>query len=114
MLPQRRERKDHRIVPDYGGHRSHDFLLRKLCVFSSLHAEIFTYQLLLDGVSENPSIKSTPSAWKVPFGIQLIPAGIMALGLMTIRVSPRMQSLILHIADIVTGISSFPRQCGQD
>jgi len=34
-------------------------------------------------------IHSGPSVWRIPFGIQLVPAGIMAFGLLTIKESPR-------------------------
>ncbi|KAG6836182.1 hypothetical protein H0H93_010551, partial [Arthromyces matolae] len=30
-----------------------------------------------------------PNVWRIPFGLQLIPAGIMLLGLLTVRESPR-------------------------
>ena len=31
-------------------------------------------------------LPDTPKIWRVPFGFQLVPAGIMALGLLTVRV----------------------------
>ncbi|PCH39071.1 general substrate transporter [Wolfiporia cocos MD-104 SS10] len=34
-------------------------------------------------------IKSGPEIWRIPFGFQLVPAGCMALGLLTIKESPR-------------------------
>jgi hypothetical protein len=34
-------------------------------------------------------IPTGPKVWKVPFGFQLIPAGIMAFGLLTVKESPR-------------------------
>ncbi|KAF7797263.1 hypothetical protein EIP86_008456 [Pleurotus ostreatoroseus] len=34
-------------------------------------------------------IKSGPAIWRIPFGLQLVPAGIMCLGLTTVRESPR-------------------------
>ncbi|KAI9060694.1 general substrate transporter [Trametes sanguinea] len=34
-------------------------------------------------------IKSGPRVWRIPFGFQLVPAGIMALGLLTVKESPR-------------------------
>ncbi|KAI0738375.1 general substrate transporter [Daedaleopsis nitida] len=34
-------------------------------------------------------IKSGPNVWRIPFGLQLVPAGILAFGLLTIKESPR-------------------------
>ena len=34
-------------------------------------------------------IKSGAAVWRIPFGIQLVPAGLMAFGLLTVRESPR-------------------------
>ena len=34
-------------------------------------------------------IKSGFSVWRIPLGLQLVPAGIMAFGLLTVRESPR-------------------------
>lgn len=34
-------------------------------------------------------VHSSPNIWRIPFGFQLVPAGIMALGLLTVRESPR-------------------------
>ncbi|KAE9403872.1 general substrate transporter [Gymnopus androsaceus JB14] len=33
--------------------------------------------------------KNDPKIWRIPFGFQLVPAGIMALGLLTVKESPR-------------------------
>ncbi|TFK35701.1 general substrate transporter [Crucibulum laeve] len=34
-------------------------------------------------------MKNTPNVWRVPFGFQLVPAGIMLFGLLTVKESPR-------------------------
>ncbi|KAJ3900121.1 general substrate transporter [Lentinula edodes] len=34
-------------------------------------------------------VKNNPKIWRIPFGLQLVPAGMMALGLLTIKESPR-------------------------
>jgi len=34
-------------------------------------------------------VHNSPRIWQIPFGFQLVPAGIMALGLLTVRESPR-------------------------
>jgi len=41
------------------------------------------------GVSLHPSIANTPNVWRLPFGFQLVPAGIMLFGLLTVKESPR-------------------------
>ncbi|KAJ4500987.1 general substrate transporter [Lentinula lateritia] len=34
-------------------------------------------------------VKNNPKIWRIPFGLQLVPAGMMALGLLTVKESPR-------------------------
>ncbi|KAF8151348.1 general substrate transporter [Crassisporium funariophilum] len=34
-------------------------------------------------------LKDSPNVWRVPFGFQLVPAGIMLIGLLTVKESPR-------------------------
>jgi hypothetical protein len=34
-------------------------------------------------------VHNNPKIWRIPFGFQLMPAGIMTLGLLTVRESPR-------------------------
>ncbi|KAJ7624605.1 general substrate transporter [Roridomyces roridus] len=41
------------------------------------------------GISLNPSIAKTPNVWRIPFGFQLVPAGLMLIGLFTVKESPR-------------------------
>ncbi|KAJ7194408.1 sugar transporter [Mycena pura] len=41
------------------------------------------------GIALNPKLDNSPAVWQLPFGFQLVPAGIMLLGLLTIRESPR-------------------------
>ncbi|EIN06491.1 sugar transporter [Punctularia strigosozonata HHB-11173 SS5] len=41
------------------------------------------------GISLNDKLKASPLVWRVPFGFQLVPAGIMCLGLLTVAESPR-------------------------
>ncbi|KAJ7120579.1 general substrate transporter [Mycena crocata] len=41
------------------------------------------------GISQNPTIANSPAVWQLPFGFQLVPAGIMLFGLFTIKESPR-------------------------
>jgi hypothetical protein len=39
---------------------------------------------LADGIGIH--VKNSPNVWRIPFGFQLVPAGIMALGLLTVKV----------------------------
>ncbi|KAJ7105697.1 general substrate transporter [Mycena epipterygia] len=41
------------------------------------------------GISLNPKIAQSPAVWQLPFGFQLVPAGIMLIGLFTVKESPR-------------------------
>ncbi|EDR12046.1 uncharacterized protein LACBIDRAFT_183424 [Laccaria bicolor S238N-H82] len=41
------------------------------------------------GVSQNIKMKNSTDVWRVPFGFQLVPCGIMLLGLFTVKESPR-------------------------
>ncbi|KAJ7501737.1 general substrate transporter [Mycena galericulata] len=41
------------------------------------------------GISLNPKIAKSPAVWQLPFGFQLVPAGIMLIGLFTVKESPR-------------------------
>ncbi|CAK5267137.1 unnamed protein product [Mycena citricolor] len=41
------------------------------------------------GLSLSPSLANSPKVWQIPFGFQLAPAGLMLLGLFTVRESPR-------------------------
>ncbi|KAJ6534823.1 general substrate transporter [Mycena capillaripes] len=41
------------------------------------------------GISLHPKLANSPAVWQLPFGFQLAPAGIMLLGLFTVKESPR-------------------------
>ncbi|EDR07128.1 uncharacterized protein LACBIDRAFT_250584 [Laccaria bicolor S238N-H82] len=41
------------------------------------------------GISQSPTLKSSPLIWRLPFGFQLVPCGIMLFGLLTVKESPR-------------------------
>ncbi|KAJ6506787.1 general substrate transporter [Mycena sanguinolenta] len=41
------------------------------------------------GINLNPKLANSPAVWQLPFGFQLAPAGIMLIGLFTVRESPR-------------------------
>ena len=54
-------------------------------------------------------IKSGPAVWRIPFAIQLIPAGIMCLGLFTTRESPRFLASIDAHSSALTNLAYLRR-----
>jgi hypothetical protein len=60
------------------------------CVFSSsLASKFILIKTTPDGISLKPSLAGSPIVWRLPFGFQLVPAGIMCFGLLTVKESPR-------------------------
>jgi hypothetical protein len=55
--------------------------------YSSTLTNLLLTLVLPVGVSLH--IPTGPNVWRIPFGMQLVPAGIMALGLLTVKESPR-------------------------
>ena len=45
-----------------------------------------THFIIVDGISLNTKLKNKPEVWRIPFGFQLVPAGIMLIGLFTVKV----------------------------
>ncbi|KAJ7321079.1 general substrate transporter [Mycena albidolilacea] len=41
------------------------------------------------GIGLNPTLANSPKVWQIPFGFQLVPAGLMLIGLFTVKESPR-------------------------
>ncbi|KAJ6476545.1 general substrate transporter [Mycena vitilis] len=41
------------------------------------------------GISLNPKLANSKAVWQLPFGFQLVPAGLMLFGLFTVKESPR-------------------------
>ena len=70
--------------PDHGGHRRNVVLLRQLWVWVFICPE-YRCSSISDGISIH--IPTGSKIWRIPFGFQLVPAGIMALGLLTVKVS---------------------------
>ncbi|KAF7370082.1 General substrate transporter [Mycena sanguinolenta] len=50
-------------------------------------------------------ISPGPKLWQIPFGVQLIPAGIMALGLLTVKESPRWLASVGRTEDALTNLA---------
>ncbi|KAJ3889960.1 general substrate transporter [Lentinula edodes] len=45
--------------------------------------------MVASGIGVGLHVKNNPKIWRIPFGLQLVPAGMMALGLLTVKESPR-------------------------
>ena len=89
MLSKERAWTYYRIVPDYGSHRSYAFVFHKLYVSKVQIRQTKSTERLFyaDGISANNPVGAR--VWQIPFGFQLVPAGIMAIGLIFVRESPR-------------------------
>ncbi|EPS94056.1 hypothetical protein FOMPIDRAFT_1170042 [Fomitopsis schrenkii] len=54
-------------------------------------------------------ISSGPEIWRIPFGFQLVPAGIMAIGLLTVKESPRWLASKGHNAQAAKNLAYLRR-----
>ncbi|KAJ3765961.1 general substrate transporter [Lentinula raphanica] len=52
-------------------------------------------------------VHNNPKIWQIPFGFQLIPAGTMALGLLTVKESPRYLASIGHTKQALQNLAYF-------
>ncbi|KIK70020.1 hypothetical protein GYMLUDRAFT_255229 [Collybiopsis luxurians FD-317 M1] len=52
---------------------------------------------------------NSPNIWRVPFGFQLVPAGIMAVGLLTIRESPRYLASVGRSEEAIANLAYLRR-----
>ncbi|KAG5642801.1 hypothetical protein DXG03_002106 [Asterophora parasitica] len=60
------------------------------------------------GISEH--IKTGPNIWRISFGFQLVPAGIMLLGLLTVKESPRWLASVGRTSDAVRNLAYLRRE----
>ncbi|KAJ6631874.1 general substrate transporter [Mycena sp. CBHHK59/15] len=61
------------------------------------------------GISLNPKIANSPAVWRIPFGFQLVPAGIMLLGLFTVKESPRFLASVSRSEDALSALAYLRR-----
>ncbi|TFY83914.1 hypothetical protein EWM64_g107 [Hericium alpestre] len=55
-------------------------------------------------------ITSGPGIWRIPFGFQLVPAGIMAFGLLTVRESPRWLASVGREDEALANLAYYRRK----
>jgi len=55
-------------------------------------------------------VKPGPKLWRIPFGVQLIPAGIMLLGLLTVKESPRWLASVGRTEDAIANLAYLRRE----
>ncbi|CAK5267938.1 unnamed protein product [Mycena citricolor] len=55
-------------------------------------------------------VKPGPKLWRIPFGIQLIPAGVMLLGLLTVRESPRYLASVGRTQEALDNLAYLRRE----
>jgi MFS family permease len=84
----------HRDVPNHGCHRGYALILYKLCVQTYLCTRSHSSDEIFDAcgvilVGIGLHIHNSSRIWRIPFAFQLVPTGIMALGLLTVPESPR-------------------------
>ncbi|KAF7358388.1 General substrate transporter [Mycena venus] len=87
VLAQGGARPDYGAVPDYGRGGGDDLVFYQLCVPVLLF--FFFFFLTMggtDGIGLNLKLANSPAVWQIPFGFQLVPAGLMLLGLFTVKV----------------------------
>ena len=54
------------------------------------------------------------NVWRIPFGMQLVPAGIMAFGLLTVRESPRWLASKGRVDDALTNLAYLRKRDTDD
>ena len=73
-----------------------------------LNLGVITYTPFLVGISQhNPE---GPKVWQIPFGFQLVPAGIMCIGLLFVRESPRWLASRGRMHDAQTNLAYLRRE----
>ncbi|KAG5653194.1 hypothetical protein H0H81_001822 [Sphagnurus paluster] len=60
------------------------------------------------GISEH--VKTGPNVWRIPFGFQLVPAGIMLFGLLTVKESPRWLASVGRTQDALRNLAYLRKE----
>ena len=84
------------------------------CKATPSHPEIlpFISYFRIDGNSLNTKLKNNPKVWRIPFGFQLVPAGIILFGLLTVKVNLSITFLNIEtFLNHISGISSLACLC---
>ncbi|KAJ7181181.1 general substrate transporter [Mycena filopes] len=55
-------------------------------------------------------VKPGPKLWRIPFGVQLIPAGIMCIGLLTVKESPRWLASVGRTEEAITNLAYLRKE----
>lgn len=50
-------------------------------------AFVYSLFLIMRLVGVGLHMANSPDVWRIPFGLQLVPAGMMCLGLLTVKVN---------------------------
>lgn len=86
--------------PSHDWGRTRPVVLHQLCAaFPVLHTKL-NLTLTLFGrrpVGVSAHVTTGYAVWRIPFGFQLVPAGLMSIGLLTVKESPRWLASVGHI-----------------
>ncbi|KAJ7069309.1 general substrate transporter [Mycena amicta] len=55
-------------------------------------------------------LKPGPNYWRIPFGLQLVPAGIMCIGLLTLKESPRFLASVGRTEEAIRNLAYLRRE----
>ena len=91
MFSKGSTREDHWSLPDHGKHNTPGTVILAYIFQVTIGGMISYFVNYGIGIYQNNS----PNIWRVPFGFQLVPAGIMLLGLFTIKVRALFFSTVL-------------------
>jgi hypothetical protein len=91
------------------------WLLSASCCLIGSTVRLLSFRLLclqlrncdFDSVGASLHLAHSINVWRVPLGFQLVPAGIMAIGLFTVKVSDLFFSILTPESHVHVGISAM-------